>query len=356
MFASDLVRALGNLGGFEQEVVLLRGPWPAAVSYDAPVIPLRRNGSRVPGLRMDASTLSELRRAVVRFRPAVLHAHGGEAFKYSVFATTGRRTPIVYRRIGSAPGAITRGPRRMVHSALLRRSDRVVAVAESVHRETVTTFRMPHDRVVTIPRGVDPGRLRVEQGRAAVRGALRIPASAPVLISIGALSPEKDPLAALDVCAEVARSMPDVTYLFAGAGPMQGELRGAVEARGLGDRVRLLGVRGDIGDLLEASDLLVLASRTEGMPGCVIEAGMAGVPAVAFGVAGVPEVVIDGVTGYVVDPGNHARLAQRTLELLSDEDGRKRMGLAAKERCIRAFDIGGVALRYADVYSEVGRP
>jgi glycosyltransferase involved in cell wall biosynthesis len=242
-----------------------------------------------------------------------------------------------------------------MYVALLRRSDRVVAVAEAVRRETITTFRMPHDRVVTIPRGVDPRRLRAARGRRATRIELGIPMSAFVMISIGALSAEKDPLAHLDVCAEIARSMPNVRYLFAGDGPMREELRLAIEARHLGDHVRLLGVRSDIGDLLDASDLLVLASRTEGMPGCLIEAGMAGLPVVAFGVAGVPEVVIDDVTGYVVEPGDHASLAKRAEELLADGERRRAMGRTARERCMRDFDIRSVARRYTDIYSELAQ-
>lgn len=353
MFASDLVRALGGLGGFDQEVVMLRGPWPPAVHYEAPVIAMRANGRRIPGLRMDVATLSDLRGVIARFRPQVLHAHGAEAFKYCALATTGRRVPIVYRRIGSVPRDVTRGLRRTVHAALLRRSHRIVAVAEIVRRETLETFRMPHDRVITIPRGVDPLRLRADRGRAAIRMELGIAASAPVLISVGALSPEKDPLAHLDLCATIARSMPELIYLFAGDGPMREEVRDAVASRGLGDHVRLLGTRSDIGDLLAASDLLVLASRTEGMPGCVIEAGMAGLPVVAFGVAGVPEVVTDGITGCVVEPTDHEALAARAMELLADDERRIAMGLAAMQRCRSAFDILGVARRYVDVYSEV---
>jgi glycosyltransferase involved in cell wall biosynthesis len=248
---------------------------------------------------------------------------------------------------------VTRGLRRRVHAALLRRSDRIVAVAESVRRETLDTFRVPGERVVTIPRGVDPQRVRAERDRAAVRRELGIGDDAPVVIAVGALSPEKDPLAHLDVCESLARSVPDVVYLFAGDGPMREELRAAVSTRGLEERVRLLGTRTDIGDLLGASDVLVLASLTEGMPGCVIEAGMAGVPVVAFGMAGVPEVIVDGVTGSIVDPGDHAELTRRTLELLVDVDRRSAMGRAAAERCRPAFDIGTVARHYVDVYAEV---
>lgn len=355
MFASDLVSALDRLGGFDQEVVLLRGPWPAAVAYAAPVFRMRANGRRLPGLRMDVSTLSSLRGAVARFRPHVLHAHGGEALKYSTLVATGRRTSVVYRRIGSAPNSIRHGIRRTVHRSMMRRSDRIVAVAEAVRRETVETFGIPHDHVVTIPRGVDPDRLRAGLGREAVRSELGVPASAPVTISVGALSPEKDPLAQVDLCERMLPSVPALVHLFVGDGPMREELDASVEARGLGEHVRLLGTRADIGDLLGASDVLVLSSLTEGMPGCLIEAGMAGLPAVAFDVAGVPEVLVEGVTGYVVEAGDHAALADRVLELLKDPDGREAMGVAARERCRSAFDIGSVARRYAEVYSEVAR-
>jgi glycosyltransferase involved in cell wall biosynthesis len=353
MFASDLVRALDRLGGYDQRVVLLRGPWPAAVGFDAPVARLRANGRRIPGLRMDAATLSDLRRALVRFGPRIVHAHGGEAFKYSALATVGTGTRLVYRRIGTAPPWIRHGARRAMHAALLRRSDRIVAVAETVRGETIETFRISKDKVVTIPRGIDPERIRPGRGRAAIRAELGIGAEAPVAISLGALSPEKDPIAHLDLCAKLAGSLPEVAYLFAGDGPMLGELRAAVDARGLQDHVRILGARTDVGDLLGASDVLVLASKTEGMPGCVIEAGMAGLPVVSFGLAGVPEVVVDGETGFVVPAGDHAALADRTLQLLDDEPLRRRMGAAAAGRCGPAFDIGRITRRYADVYAEV---
>lgn len=354
MFASDLVRALRSLGDFQQEVAILRGPWPSDVAYDAPVRRLRANGRHLPGLRMDLTTLSSLRRTLARFRPQIVHAHGGEAFKYLALGA-GRGPRLVYRRIGLAHRSGTHGLARAGHAALLRRSDLVVAVAEAVRRETIDTFGLPEDRVVTIPRGVDPLRLRAERDRSAVREELGIAASAPVVISVGALSPEKDPIALLDLCASLTRSMPDVTHLFAGDGPMREELTQAVRARGLEGHVRLLGSRADIGDLLGASDLLVLASRSEGMPGCLIEAGMAALPVVAFRVAGVPEVLADGVTGYLVEAGDHDGLARRTIELLGDEQLRRSMGAAAEERCRSLFAIEHVAGRYADVYAEVAR-
>jgi len=353
MFASDLVRALDRMDGLEQEIAILRGPWPPAVDYDAPVRPMRSNGRHLPGLRLDLATLTNLRATLTSFRPQVVHAHGGEAFKYAALARIDRRTPIVYRRIGLVPRNIQSGIRRLVHSMLVRRSVRIVAVAEIVRLETVRIFGVPHERVVTIPRGVDPERVRAHRNRDLVRSELDIPSSAPVVISVGALSSEKDPLAFLALCERLTGLLPDVVCVFAGDGPLRRELTTAVRTRGLDANVRLLGSRSDIGDLLGASDLLALTSRSEGMPGCIIEAGMAGVPVVAFRVAGVPEVVVDGVTGYMVDPGDEALLAERAFELFKDENLRREMGRAAMERCRSTYDITAIARRYADIYAEV---
>ena len=355
MFASDLVRALDRAGGYEQEVAVLRDPWPPAVRYEARVVRMPASGRSVPILRIDRGTLTSIRRRIELFRPDVVHAHGAEAFKYLAVGAPSN-VPIVYRRIGTAPRSITRGMRRLAHAALLRRSDRVVAVAESVRRETIETFGVPDGRVVTIPRGVDPERLAPRRGRTEVRTELGVSRSAPVAVTVGALSPEKDPIAHLEVFRALRRSWNDLVYLFVGDGPLRRELDEAICDQALEPGVRVLGTRSDVGDLLEASDVLVLASRTEGMPGCVIEAGMAGVPAVAFGVAGVPEVVVDGVTGYVVPPGDHDRLAERVSHLLADPSRREEMGRAAREHYRGAYDITGIADRYVGVYAEVVGP
>jgi glycosyltransferase involved in cell wall biosynthesis len=117
----------------------------------------------------------------------------------------------------------------------------------------------------------------------------------------------------------------------------------------------MLGSRSDVADLLAASDALLLASRSEGMPGCVIEAGMAGLPVVSYAVAGVPEVVVDGMTGFTVAPGDLHTLAHRIATLLGDPDLRSRLGEAARDRCERTFGISAIASRYLAVYEEVLR-
>ncbi len=102
--------------------------------------------------------------------------------------------------------------------------------------------------------------------------------------------------------------------------------------------------------MLAAADAVVLASRTEGMPGVLIEAGLAARPTVAFDVGAVSEVVADGETGVLVAPGDVPALATGIRRALDDAGG---MGDAARDRCLARFEIGVVGARWAELVDEL---
>jgi glycosyltransferase involved in cell wall biosynthesis len=346
VFASDLIAAL-DAPDLDQRVAVLHGDPPWAVRFDAPVTALgARRGPLHPG------AVLALRRLLRAWRPDLVTAHGGEPLKYAALASTGGRTPIVYRRIGSVSW-LSSGPRRALYGRLVRRADRVVAVAGSVHDETVAAFGLGPDRVVTIPNGVDPARLAPDRGREATRAALGIAPGAVAVLSLGALTWEKDPLGHLEVTAPLLRRRPGDVHLFAGAGPLRAELEAAADREGLAGRVLVLGSRGDVGDLLAASDLMLFASRTEGMPASLIEAGMAGLPVAGTALTGVPEVVESGVTGLLVQPGDRDGLRAAVARLLEDGALRASLGAAAQARCRERHGIAGIAAAYRKVYEEV---
>lgn len=349
VFASDLIAAL-DAPDLDQRVAVLHGDPPWAVRFGVPVAAL---GAR-PGPLHPGAVLA-LRRLLRGWRPHLVTAHGGEPLKYAALAGAGGPTlPIVYRRIGSVSW-LSSGLRRALYGRLVRRADRVVAVAESVREETVAAFGLAPGRVVTIPNGVDPRRLAPERGREATRAALGIDPGAAVVLSLGALTWEKDPLGHLAVTAPLLARRPRAVHLFVGAGPLRAELEAAA-AGGLAGRVLVLGSRGDVGDLLAASDLLLFASRTEGMPASLIEAGIAGLPVAGTALPGVPEVVEDGVTGLLVRPGDTGGLRTAVERLLEDGALRAALGAAARDRCLARHGIAAIAAAYRGVYEEVAAP
>ena len=357
VFASDLVRALAR-AGVPQRVAVLRGTC-SDVGFDAPL-------TMLDGAEEDAGTTSpgasrrrwlRLRHAAAEWSPDVVQAHGGEATKHALASLVGRGTPVIYRRIGLAPPWLHRGPRRAAYAWLMRRAARVVTVGEQVRRETRELFGVPASRIVAIPNGVDRGRVGAVRGQDEIRDGLGIPPGRQVLVSVGGITWEKDPLGHLRVAARVIRRR-DAAHVWIGDGPLRPVLEQHAARAGLNGRFVLLGSRTDVGDLLAAGDVLLFASRAdgmEGMPAALIEAGMAGVPAAAFAVAGAPEVIEDGRTGLLASSGDEEGLAGRVLELLEDDERRCAMGAAARERCLARFEIGPIAERYLALYDEVAR-
>lgn len=354
VFTSDLVKAL-NREGVEQHVAVVIGLPPFAVGYDVPAMPLDSRKRGVPGLGVDTRAVRTLRRLVESWSPSVVQTHGGATLKYCALAVN-RDVPLVARVIGMSGEWATRGPRRLAHARLLRRTTAVAAVADAVKTELIETFGVPEARVRTIPNAADPARLAPIRSGDAVRADLGIPADAPVLISICALTWEKDPRSHLEVTKRLHQAWPDMVHLIVGDGPMRSELERDVAAFGLTGRVRVLGSRPDVADLLSASDVLLFASRRdgmEGMPAAVIEAGMAGIPVAGFAVAGVPEVVLDDETGLLVPSGDINALVEAVRRLLADPALRLRLGSAARDRCSAGYTIDAVAQDYLAMYALV---
>lgn len=289
-------------------------------------------------------------------RPDLVQANGSDTLAYATLARRrlGARWPLVYRNIGMpgawAPGAL----RRLWVWWHLRQVDRVVSVSRASAGEVARHYRVPASRITVIPRGTE---CRDLPPRAASRARLRaeagLPPDAPVIVHVGSFTPEKDHAALLEAFGRVHARRPDARLVAIGDGPLLPVVRNAVAGRGWDDRVRLLGPRPDADDLAGGADVMALTSRTEGLPGVVLEAGAREVPTVGYGVGGVPEAIEDGRTGYVVPKGDLDRFTERVLSLLDDPALARRMGAQAAARVRAGFDLRSVADAFEQVYREL---
>ena len=336
VFASDLSTALSDIGFASRVVALTPQAGPG------PTLPLDVLGQRPLG----ATTLRALRRAA---REAdVVVAHGSRTLDACALGLAGTGTPFVYRSIGDPAAWSTRGLRRVRTALLLRRAAQVVVLWPGAARTLGRAHGIPAARTTVVPNGVAVADHPVPEpaARVAARARVGLPAEGPVAACIGALGAEKRVGDVLDAVAAV----PGVHLLVVGDGPERPALEGRATAPGLTGRVHFAGVLPGSDEALAAADVVVLASRTEGMPGVLIEAGLAARPAVATAVGAVAEVVEGGVTGVLVAPGDTGALAEglRTV-LLSGPATAAAMGAAARRRCAARFSMSVVAQRWTDV-------
>jgi len=155
---------------------------------------------------------------------------------------------------------------------------------------------------------------------------------------ISNLKPQKNPLDFARVANLVLKEAPDSWFVLAGDGELRPELEKLIAQFGIGERVKLLGWRRDVPEILRASDLFLLTSLWEGLPRVYPQAMSAGLAIVGTKVDGGPEAVIDGENGYLLEPRDYEGMARRVIELLKDDEKRKRMGRRGSELAPE-FDI-----------------
>jgi glycosyltransferase involved in cell wall biosynthesis len=220
-----------------------------------------------------------------------------------------------------------------------RSLDHGIAVSENTRAAWAARPGMRPSQLSVIPNGVDVDRYRHRSNRQLAREALGLGSVGPVVAVVARLEPQKGHRHLIDAVAELASTFPRLTLLLAGDGTLRPELEAQARDRGIGGNVRFLGHRADVRDVLEAADVFVLPSLWEAMPFALLEAMASGLPVVATGVAGVPELVADGRTGYLVPPADAGALAFAVRRVLASGDRGAGMGEAGRERVERHFAL-----------------
>lgn len=245
--------------------------------------------------------------------------------------------------------------RRRVRRALAPLVSRFVTVSQDLNRWLVEEVRVPARKVRTIYNGVDTSRF-APGDRGAARRALGIPPEAGVVGTVGRLDPVKDQAGLMRAVAGIQRARPTVLVIV-GEGPLRRALDGLRDELGLGDRLRLLGERQDIPQILQALDCFALPSVGEGVSNAILEAMATGLPVVATRVGGNVELVRDGETGRLVEVGQPEALARALAGYLSDPVVARRHGAAARARAERDFGLARMLNGYGELYrSLMGGP
>ncbi len=300
---------------------------------------------RLRSLGLDPRVCLRLRRRILAERPDAVVAHGGEPYKYARIALPGD-VPLLYYRIGVSQDQATTGLRQRAHRFLLRRADLVAGVSRETLDDAEQVFGVDPDRLRLVPNGRDPERFEAARGTRPTADE-----TPPRLISVGALTPGKRPGWFVELAASLRREGLRFDASLVGEGPLLDQLRRPAADAG----VELLGHRSDVPELLAQADIFCFVSggESEGMPGVLIEAGLAGLPTVATRVAGASTVIAEGETGFVVSVDDPEPLHQAVKRLIEDPELRADMGRAALARCEKEFTLAASTNRFRDVLDEL---
>ncbi|TQM43084.1 glycosyltransferase [Pseudonocardia cypriaca] len=279
--------------------------------------------------------LVALVRAMREERPDIVVTRGYNAEALGRIAAALTRVPRSVVWVHNATDIGPRGRIRPVVDRLLEPlTSAYYGVAHAQRTYLVDELGHPAEKVEIIHNGVDPARF--------APGApvdLGLPAGARAIGIVAVLREEKDHPTLLRAMRMVVDEVPEAHLLVIGDGPLRPELEELARQLGMSGNVTFAGSRPDVAALLPALDVAVLSSTTECFPMAVLEAMACGVPVVGTEVGGVPEMIEDGVTGYLV-PSRHPRAtADALVKILRDPARAAEMGRAARDRVLAEFTL-----------------
>jgi glycosyltransferase involved in cell wall biosynthesis len=314
----------------------------------------------LPYFHRSLASLGDLRAAVALWRQVrgydVVHTHGSKAGVLGRVLARLRRVPAIVHTVHGFPvhDRMPRLKQRLllgVERLAARCTDRIVCVCHANADEALALGIARPRQLRVVVSGVRSDLIRSGSGER-VRGELGIPAGAPVVGTVTRLMEQKAPLDFVAAAGRVIAARPDAHVLLVGDGPLRDRVAAAAASV---PRLHLLGFRNDVPDVLAAVDVVAFSSLWEGLGRALTEAVLAGRPVVATAVNGVPDLVVDGQTGYLVPAGAPDELAARVLDVLALPDRGTAMGAAGAARVAGHFGVDEMLTGLDELYQEVLR-
>jgi glycosyltransferase involved in cell wall biosynthesis len=288
-----------------------------------------------------------LHRCIRRERVQIVHAHSGHALALGALAAMGTSAKLIFARRVISPLRPNGASRWEYH-----RADHAIAVSHAAVRGLVEAGMDPA-RVDVVHSGVDLTRTVAPASPDAL-AALGIPAGAPLVVMVAAITSMKDPLNFVRAVAVARASVPRMHALLVGDGALRPQVESLVRELALGDVFHLSGFRSDADSLMKAGDVVALSSnaQAEALGTVLLDALAFGKPVAATTAGGIPEVIEHGKQGLLSPIGDSDALGAAIARLLGDRELAARMGAAALERAPE-FSVERTVERTIAVYEKV---
>ena len=291
---------------------------------------------------VDPSALARLVRLMRDIRPTIVHTWLHISNVYGGWAARLAGAPWViasHRGLAKDPqhGLLTECQKRILNFFVSQFADKLVTNAQAVAQRMISQGFRAHDTTVIYNglRTPDLSETELESAHA----SLDLDGQEILLGTIARIDPKKNLETMLRAVALVTHTLPQVRLLVVGGGSQDYlcRLEALAGSLGIASNVHFLGFRQDPLAIMSLCDVSLLSSVTEGLPNAILESMMLGKPVVATEVGGVPELITDGIEGFLVRPGDHQAFAVKTLGLIRDPVLAQRMGNRGRAKVIDAF-------------------
>jgi glycosyltransferase involved in cell wall biosynthesis len=327
----------------------------------------KKNGVKVIALQSmvrsirpikDFKALLSLVWLIFKEKPDIVHTHSSKAGILGRLAAKIARVPniihtphghVFYGHFGAFASKIF----LWVEKLFSRFTDRMVALTDGEKNDYENLSVCPSEKLLKIHSGVDVKQFMQSNGNMVEkRRSLGLDQNGNVVGFVGWLLPIKGPEYLLKAMQYIWQEYPETSLVFVGKGDLDLDLRAQALQVSANGRVKFLGWREDIDEIMPVFDMLVLPSLNEGMGRVLVEAMAAGKPVVASRVGGIPDLVQHGETGYLVPPADEKALADSIKKLLDDPGKAWEMGQQGKERC-QQFSLEAMIEKLDDLYSDL---
>ena len=219
----------------------------------------------------------------------------------------------------------------ILDNILSRVTDKIIACSRSVVDFTVRQEKIPERKFHLIYNAVDSARFDIPESKDEIRRRYGLSGKDFVVGTVGSLIPKKGHRFLIEACSDLVKSIPDIKLLIIGEGESREALERLVRSVGISQRVRFLGPRKEVPEIVKMMDLFVLPSLQEGFPRTLLEAMYMGLPVCASNISGIPEIIRNGQNGLMFEPADPSGISRQIFSLCSDAGFRKNLGSNARK-------------------------
>ena len=291
-------------------------------------------------------------RIIAKYKVDIVNTHSSwDSWIASIAARISRHNPIIIRtRHLSTP--VSKGLlSRIVYQYL---PHLIITTGNSIRESLININRFPHDKIVSIPTGVDLDVFCPRPVNNELRSKLGISKEGKAIGTIAALRSWKGHDYLLEAAKILIEKRKDTKFVIAGDGPRYNHLVEKAKSMGITNHVLFLGYRDDIPDILSMLDVVVLPSyANEGVPQSILQAMAMGKPVVASSAGSIPEVVHDKETGILVEPKNANALAEGIVFMLDNHDFARTVAANARKLIETQYSLRHMVSRIEEIYNDL---